>query len=579
MQQDLPDLVRFYLGVFLFLMKGISLNFNGLGCDKKKSWINGLIDSESPNFLEFKKQASAGASGGILTMWDSRVFSMEFKISERNFLAVLGSWSGISSKVGLLNIYAPQASLLKDQLWSSIETIMNEYDVIWILFRDYNFVRHRGERVGSSFDAGEANTFNDFISHTGLFDFPFNGRRFTRFDSGGLKARKLDRFLVSNCFLNIWVDASVSVLCRSYSDHCPIMLTVESHNFRLKPYRIFDKWIGNRDLLPLISTSWALNPSLLPPDLFFKNKIKKLRSDIKAWAMNKISAQNEVRDVLSRRLLDWDIKAEAGLINNDDGVHVNGVWRDDPEEIKHSDAYYFSYRFKEPLTSRPTFNSPLFRKISECDACFLESIITEKEIKEAIWGCAGSKAPGPDGFNFNFIKAYWDILKDDFVGCIKHFETSGKIANGCNPSFIVLILKISIPLGFSDYRPISLFGCAYKDLSKILANCLAMVIASVTCPNQSTFIVGRQILDGCLVANEIVIMASIEKSKLLLFKVDFKKAFDSVNWTFLQNIIRQMGFGTKWRSWIHSCLSSASISVLVNGSCNTPKMGHIGIRV
>ncbi|GKA67938.1 transposon TX1 uncharacterized [Tanacetum coccineum] len=205
--------------------------------------------------------------------------------------------------------------------------------------------------------------------------------RFTRFDNGGLKASKLDRFLVSNSFLNIWDDCSVSVLCRSYSDHCPIMLKVDSRNFRPKPFRIFDKWIA--------------------------------------------------RDVLSRRLFDWDIKAEAGLINDEDvikreewmmdldnldqlqredlkqkWVHVNGVWHDDLDEIKHAAANYFSSRFKEPLTSRPTFNSPLFRKLSESDACFFEAVITEKEIKEAVWGCAGSKAPRPEGFNFNFIKVY-----------------------------------------------------------------------------------------------------------------------------------------------------------------------------
>ncbi|GKF21986.1 putative RNA-directed DNA polymerase, eukaryota, reverse transcriptase zinc-binding domain protein [Tanacetum coccineum] len=61
-------------------------------------------------------------------------------------------------------------------------------------------------------------------------------------------------------------------------------------------------------------------------------------------------------------------------------------------------------------------------------------------------------------------------------------------------------------------------------------------------------------------------MASLEKTKLLLFKVDFDNAFDSVNWCFLHNIMRQMGFGIKWRMWIDSCLSSVSISILVNGS-------------
>lgn len=61
-------------------------------------------------------------------------------------------------------------------------------------------------------------------------------------------------------------------------------------------------------------------------------------------------------------------------------------------------------------------------------------------------------------------------------------------------------------------------------------------------------------------------MANIENQRLLLFKVDFEKAFDSVNWAFLFNTMRQMGFGEKWIKWISACLSSASISILVNGS-------------
>ncbi|GJS93656.1 putative RNA-directed DNA polymerase, eukaryota, reverse transcriptase zinc-binding domain protein [Tanacetum coccineum] len=98
------------------------------------------------------------------------------------------------------------------------------------------------------------------------------------------------------------------------------------------------------------------------------------------------------------------------------------------------------------------------------------------------------------------------------------------------------------------------------------ANRLVKVISLVIGPNQTAFIAGRQILDGCLIANEIIRMTSIEKSNLLLFKVDFEKAFDSVNWNFLQNVMRQMGFGVKWRKWITYCLSSASISILINGS-------------
>ena len=56
------------------------------------------------------------------------------------------------------------------------------------------------------------------------------------------------------------------------------------------------------------------------------------------------------------------------------------------------------------------------------------------------------------------------------------------------------------------------------------------------------------------------------KKKLLLFKVDFDKAFDSVNWDYLDSVLEQMGFGNKWRSWIRGCLSSSRASVLVNGA-------------
>lgn len=177
----------------------------------------------------------------------------------------------------------------------------------------------------------------------------------------------------------------------------------------------------------------------------------------------------------------------------------------------------------------------LFRKLSTADASYLESSISGEEIKSAVWDCEGLKAPGPDGFNFKFIKFYWDIMKDEYVSCVNYFDVNGKFANGCNPSFIVLIPKKVDPLGFVDYRPTSLI--------KILASRLAKVIPSIIGRNQTAFIAGRQILDGCLVANEVIRMASIENHKLMLFKVDFEKAFDSLNWNFLHNIMRQMGLG------------------------------------
>lgn len=66
--------------------------------------------------------------------------------------------------------------------------------------------------------------------------------------------------------------------------------------------------------------------------------------------------------------------------------------------------------------------------------------------------------------------------------------------------------------------------------------------------------------------NEIVSWAKKRKMKTLMFKVDFEKAYDMVNWGFLDSVMRQMGFPDLWRNWMRGCLSSARASVLVNGS-------------
>lgn len=66
--------------------------------------------------------------------------------------------------------------------------------------------------------------------------------------------------------------------------------------------------------------------------------------------------------------------------------------------------------------------------------------------------------------------------------------------------------------------------------------------------------------------NKAIIWAKKRKRKLFIFKVDFDMAFDSLNWSFLDNMMCLMGFGEKWRSWIFGCISSARVFVLVNGN-------------
>ena len=89
-----------------------------------------------------------------------------------------------------------------------------------------------------------------------------------------------------------------------------------------------------------------------------------------------------------------------------------------------------------------------------------------------------------------------------------------------------------------------------------MANRLAQVVSSVVSIEQSAFIKGRQILDGPMMLNEIVGWSKARKRELLVFKVDFEKAYDSLSWDYLFEVMGLMGFGHKWSSWIRALLMS-----------------------
>jgi len=107
--------------------------------------------------------------------------------------------------------------------------------------------------------------------------------------------------------------------------------------------------------------------------------------------------------------------------------------------------------------------------------------------------------------------------------------------------FITLIPKCKSPLKLGDFRPISLVGCIYKIVTKILVNRLKKVLFKVIDTNQTAFLSERGLLDNILIANETVDFLK-EKLKGVIVNVGFEKAYDSVEWDFLEYMMKRLGF-------------------------------------
>jgi len=106
---------------------------------------------------------------------------------------------------------------------------------------------------------------------------------------------------------------------------------------------------------------------------------------------------------------------------------------------------------------------------------------------------------------------------------IREFHRNGKLVRCINTTFIALIPKVENPQKLNDFRPISLVGSMYKILAKVLANQLRVVVGKVISETQTTFVKDRQILDGILIANEVVDEASKLKKRAFAFQSRFRK--------------------------------------------------------
>lgn len=130
---------------------------------------------------------------------------------------------------------------------------------------------------------------------------------------------------------------------------------------------------------------------------------------------------------------------------------------------------------------------------------------------------------------------------------------------------ITLITKTQCPENPSQYYPISLINSSIKIITKVWANRLRTRIDSLVDETQSAFIKGRCITDSIVTANELIFFMQKHRYPVLILKVDFEKAYDTVDWSFLLELLRARGFSDKWVGWINAILTSSKAKFLING--------------
>ncbi|RVW47728.1 Transposon TX1 uncharacterized 149 kDa protein [Vitis vinifera] len=560
------------------LIKGVVRNQKAdLVClleTKVKNVSTQLVNSVGVGrFLNWASVDARGTAGGLLLIWDNRVLenleveSGGYSISAR-FRNCSDGFSWIFS-----GVYGPVIGSEKEDFWEELGAIRGLWEDPWCIGGDFNAVRYLEERRNAPRLTADMRRFSEVIGELGLRDIPLAGGPFTWI--GGLNsqvASRLDRFLISDQWEDRFSAISQSALPRLVSDHNPIILEAGGFSSGKSPFRFENMWLKIDGFKDLVKSWWNGYSVEGYSSHCITEKFKALKKDLKKWNKEVVGNVSFNRAEALSRLQQWEAKENENALTPEDieaknldleeykkwalleetswrqksreiwlregdkntkyfhkmanararrnflsKIKVNGVNLSSLAEIKEGVCNAYQTLLSDPGDWRPNINGLTFKELGEGLASSLEVMFSEEEIFASLSSFCGDKAPGGA-----------EDLK--------------------------------------DFRPISLVGSVYKLLAKVLANRLKTVIGEVISDSQHAFVHGRQIFDAVLLANEALDSRLKDNIPGLLLKMDIEKAFDHVNWNFLMEVMSKMGFGHRWINWIKWCCSTASFSILINGS-------------
>jgi hypothetical protein len=207
----------------------------------------------------------------------------------------------------------------------------------------------------------------------------------------------------------------------------------------------------------------------------------------------------------------------------------------------------------------------LHHLIAPRDLTSLRESYTHDEIDKVVKEMPANKAPGLDGFNGAFYKSCWEIIKHDIYQLCDKF-VSGKVQlTALNSSFITLIPKVSNPTTIGDYRRISLSSSTLKIITKLMGNSLQKIIIPLVHTNQYGLIKYRAIHDCLAWAFEYIYQCHKSKHEYIILKIDFMKAFYTIEHNKIKMIMRQLVFPNYWINWVTEIYSTTTSAVLFNG--------------
>ncbi|RVW43483.1 hypothetical protein CK203_095333 [Vitis vinifera] len=487
-------------------------------------------------YLDWKMLNAKGTAGGVIICWDKR--SLEILGVEEGQFSISCRFrnEGDGAIWVFTGVYGPFSREDREGFMGELGAIRGLWEEPWCLGGDFNITLYIDDRNRTGRITSAMRRFAQIIDELGLVDIPLQGGSFTW--SGGLNNQtraRLDRFLATPCWLDQFSRVLNRRLPRPTSDHFPILLEGGGVRRGPSPFKFENMWLKAEGFQELIKGWWhgievgekQSRCSSASGVLGFCEEVRSLtevelnqKKEAKESYEKWVSMEEVHWRQLSRELWLREGDRNTGFFHRMANAHrrinvmskimINGVSFTEDQDMREGIANAYQQLLSENPGWKADIGGLLMNQISPSES-----------------GC-----PGPGRIYISFLANSWENCQGGSAGLFKEFHDQNSFIKSLNHTFLVLIPKKGGVEELGDYRPINLLGGLYKLLAKVLANRIKKVIGKVISPDQNAFIKGRQILDGSLIANEVM---------------------------------QKMGFGSKWIGWMWYCISTVKYSVLVNG--------------
>ncbi|XP_074265292.1 uncharacterized protein LOC141587719 [Silene latifolia] len=433
-------------------------------------------------------------------------------------------------------VYGSNSATRRHDLWDSLNQFSTSVTQ-WASMGDFNVVRHSHEKISATPPIlSELMDFNSCLLNCGLDDMSGTGNDFTWFNKQEVFTRvysKLDRILVNNTWLQTFSQTTAHFLDPGISDHCPGLLTFHDNDRPRKHFKFLNYWTEHPQFLQLVDEAWTHSPNgnsmfrLMSKLKAVKKVLRHLHSEHYANIGEKIKTKKEELSQCFRKLRQDPIN---DLLINQEKELSKELWA-----LKDTELQMLSQRAKvAPIDPGVLSNGPC---VSNDGHEALLTPVTRAEIKKALFDIDSNKSPGMDGFSAGFFKKAWEIVGNDFCLAVEDFFKTGFLPKQANTTLVSLIPNKAFPqTGRSLFENVMLTQGLLKGYGR------------------------KNLTPRCML------------------KIDISKAFDTLQWSFIRNMLAGLNFPPIFIKWIMACVTGSWFTLKVNCTHHGFFKGQSGVR-